>query len=228
MGAWTRRQGKARWGEKTPQHTLCWRTILEGFPDVQVIHLIRDGRDVALSYRAAHFGPKHVYHLAPRWMQYLSAAEEAQAALGEARVPAGALRGSAGAAGGGAAAGVRVSGGAFDPDMLAFHRTAAAYPTDQRNEANLRKPILAGNVQKWRTEMTAREVRLFEAIAGPQLERYGYERARRDARISTWEALSCRYIEHPPRRAIAILNNHQGHRLALQDLRFRLRVRFGL
>ena len=228
MSAWTRRQGKARWGEKTPQHTLWWRTILEGFPDVQVIHLIRDGRDVALSYRAAHFGPKHVYHLASRWIQYLSAAEEAQAALGESRFlpvryedllerPEEELR--------------RVCaflGESFDPEMLAFHRTAAAYPTDQRNEANLRKPILADNVQKWRTGMTAREVRLFEAIAGPELERYGYVRTLRDARISTWEALSCRYLEHPPRRAIAILNNHQGHRLALQDLRFRLRVRFGL
>ena len=228
ISAWAQKQGKARWGEKTPQHTLWWRTILDGFPDVQVIHLIRDGRDVALSYRAAHFGPKHVYHLAPRWIQYLAAAEAAQAALGETGFlavryedllerPEAELR--------------RVCaflGESFDPDLLAFHRTAAAYPTDERNEANLRKPILAGNVQKWRTEMTAREVRLFEALAGPQLERYGYVRSLRDARISTWEALSCRYLEHPPRRAMAMLNNSQGRRLALQDLRFRLRMRFGL
>src|SRR5688572_3092406 len=77
MRAWATAQGKPRWGEKTPQHTLCWRTILPAFSGARVIHLIRDGRDVALSYKKAFFGPKHVYPLARRWEQYLTAAEEA-------------------------------------------------------------------------------------------------------------------------------------------------------
>jgi hypothetical protein len=223
MGAWTLRQGKSRWGEKTPHHTLWWRTILAGFPDLQVIHLIRDGRDVALSYKATPFGPKHVYHLARQWVQYLSAAEEAQAVLGKPAFlpvryedlvaePERELR--------------RICaflGEEFTPAMLKFYRREDAnYPTDRRNVANLRRPVLAGNTEKWRDGMTVRELRIFEAIAGRHLERYGYPRAMRDARISWWEALSCRYLEHPPRRALAMLNNRQGHRFALESLRLRL------
>ena len=228
MGAWTAGQGKTRWGEKTPQHTLHWRTILEGFPDLQVIHLIRDGRDVALSYRAAHFGPKHVYHLARRWVQYLSAAEAAQPVLGEraflsvryetlVEQPEGELR--------------RICaflGEEFTPEMLTYYTRETAYPTDRRNVENLRRPLLADNVGKWRTGMTARELRIFEAIAGAHLERYGYTRAVRNPHIALWEAISCRYLEHPPLRALAMVNNLQGYRLAFQAMRLRLRIRLGL
>ena len=228
MLAWTRGQGKSRWGEKTPPHTLWWRTILEGFPDLQVIHVIRDGRDVALSQKAAPFGPKHVYLAAQRWVQYLSAAEEAHAVLGDrAFVP------------------VRYEDlvaeperelrrictlleEEFTPAMLTFHGEDIAYPTDQRNLDNLHRPILSDNTEKWRSQMSTRELRIFEAIAGPQLERYGYARALRDPRISAWEALSCRYLEHPPRRALAMLKNRQGHSWAIQRLRLNAKIRMGL
>ena len=36
-------------GEKTPEHALCLPTLLEVFPAMRVIHVIRDGRDVAVS-----------------------------------------------------------------------------------------------------------------------------------------------------------------------------------
>lgn len=228
MRAWTRRQGKSRWGEKTPPHTLCWRTILAGFPDLQVIHLIRDGRDVALSHKAAPFGPKHVYAVAQRWVQYLSAAEEAQAALGERAFlsvryedlvaePERELR--------------RICtflGEGFTPAMLAFHNDAITYPTDRRNFDNLRRPLLSDNTEKWRRRMSARELRIFEAVAGAELERYGYARSLRDPRISVWEAASCRYLEHPPQRALAMLRNRQGYRFTIQRLRLNARIRLGL
>lgn len=227
LRAWTAARGKTRWGEKTPQHTLWWRTILEGFPDLQVIHLIRDGRDVALSYRAAHFGPKHVYPLARRWAEYLEVAAEARAAIGPAgfldlryedllREPERELRRVCG-----------FLGEAFQPAMLDFYRDPVAYPTDAHNEGNLRRPVLSNNAEKWRTGMTGRELRIFEALAGPWLERLGYERARPGARVSRLEALSCRLLEHPPRRAAAMVRNRQGRRLALERLRLELRLRRG-
>lgn len=225
LRAWTAAQGKSRWGEKTPQHTLWWRTIREGFPDLQIIHLVRDGRDVALSYLDAHFGPKHVYHLALRWAKYLSAAEAAAAALGEhglltvryedlLEAPERELR--------------RICaflGEAYHPEMLSFHKGQAAYPTDRRNEDNLRRPVLTENIQKWQSRMSARELRIFEALAGASLERYGYAGAARQPRISAWEAMSCRFLEAPPRRARAMLHNHQGRRLARETLRLYLRFR---
>ena len=221
MRTWASSQGKSHWGEKTPQHTLCWRTIVEGFPKLQVIHLIRDGRDVALSNRAAHFGPKHVYPLARRWLNYLAAAEEARANLGDeiflqvryedlVAEPERELRRIC-----------RFLGEEFAPSMLKFYQ-ARNFHVDQRNARNLGRPVLSENAGKWRGEMTAREVRIFEALAGPALERYGYPRTVSQPRVSTWEALCCRYLEHPPRRISALLKNREGYRLALERLRLHL------
>ena len=44
-------QGVTRWAECTPQHLLHMRTIKKGFPEAKFIHIIRDGRDVALSLK---------------------------------------------------------------------------------------------------------------------------------------------------------------------------------
>jgi len=227
MRAWAQSQGKVRWGEKTPQHTLHWRTISAGFPGLQVIHLIRDGRDVALSYKTAFFGPKHVYSLARRWLEYLSAAEEARASLGDQAFlqvryedlvsdPKQELR--------------RICsflGEEFAPSMLVSYQDKRTYHADQRNARNLRLPVMSHNSGKWRTEMTARDLRIFEALAGASLARYAYPRALSEPHISNWEALSCRYLEHPPRRVSALLKNPQGRRLALQNLRLHICLSVG-
>ena len=219
LGAWASSQGKSRWGEKTPQHTLHWRTILPGFARVQVVHLVRDGRDVALSYRKAFFGPKHVYALAHRWQQYLAAAEQARAFLGEKAflqvhyedllaTPEQELR--------------RICdflGEEYSPVMLAYYQQDKVLKCDQRNATNLRRPVLSDNTGKWRSHMTGRELRIFEALAGDSLERYGYTRGLARARISVWESFSCQYLEHPPRRISAMLRNREARRLALQKLR---------
>jgi hypothetical protein len=224
LRTWAAQLGKSRWGEKTPQHTLCWRTILAGFPQAQVIHLIRDGRDVALSYKKAFFGPKHVYPLARRWELYLASAEAARLVLGESGYlqlryedllanPEQELR--------------RVCeflGEPFDPNMLAYHKTPKTSPSERRNAHNLAQPVMSTNMEKWRTEMTPRDLRLFEAVAGDTLGRYGYACALDHPRVPSWESLSCRYLEHPALRVSAILRNRQGRRLVLQALRLRLCV----
>lgn len=43
------RQGVERWADTTPEHLLYLHRIKETIPDALVIHIIRDGRDVALS-----------------------------------------------------------------------------------------------------------------------------------------------------------------------------------
>ena len=42
-------QGKGRWAEKTPMNVRHFGWVLERFPDVRLIHVIRDGRDVVCS-----------------------------------------------------------------------------------------------------------------------------------------------------------------------------------
>ena len=46
-----KKQGKKRWAEKTPGHISHMERLHKGFPTAKFIHVIRDGRDVALSRR---------------------------------------------------------------------------------------------------------------------------------------------------------------------------------
>jgi len=49
MSEIARQQGVSRWADTTPEHLLYLRRIKETIPEALIIHIIRDGRDVALS-----------------------------------------------------------------------------------------------------------------------------------------------------------------------------------
>lgn len=54
-----RKQGVSRWAEKTPYHVLYITEIKRLIPDALIVHIIRDGRDAALSMSA--FGLDNPY-----------------------------------------------------------------------------------------------------------------------------------------------------------------------
>ena len=68
-----RGEGKTRWGDKTPYYVTHLPKLLEWFPDAQFIHLIRDGRDVALSLfgRQHDFYVYNTYFAAEYWESYV-------------------------------------------------------------------------------------------------------------------------------------------------------------
>jgi hypothetical protein len=49
MEEMARKQGVERWADTTPEHLLHLHRIKQTIPDALIIHIIRDGRDVALS-----------------------------------------------------------------------------------------------------------------------------------------------------------------------------------
>src|SRR5436190_6019686 len=51
------RFGKARWGDKTPYYNGHIDKVEALLPEARFIHMIRDGRDVALSIRGLWFAP---------------------------------------------------------------------------------------------------------------------------------------------------------------------------
>ncbi len=50
-------RGKPRFGDKTPMHVLHLPRLARMFPEARFVHIIRDGRDVALSYLSVAWGP---------------------------------------------------------------------------------------------------------------------------------------------------------------------------
>ena len=57
----------ARWGDKTPGYVKSMREIQTYLPEARFIHLIRDGRDVALSVLKQDWGPQTVEAAAEKW-----------------------------------------------------------------------------------------------------------------------------------------------------------------
>jgi hypothetical protein len=69
---------KPRWGDKTPLYCMDIKTIRNLLPEARFIHLIRDGRDVALSLRRMWFAPgKDIETLAGYWRKCVLTARKA-------------------------------------------------------------------------------------------------------------------------------------------------------
>jgi len=226
LKAWLKKCGKKRWGEKTPWHMYFWREILEGFPDAKFIFIVRDGRDASLSWRQARFGPKHIYHLAKRWKHFLDEFSEFKKVVRKENLfelryedlldkPEKIARDIC-----------DFVGEDYSDKMLSFHETATPYPTDINNDKNLSKPLMRSNKEKWRTKMTPQEQRIFEAIAGNELEQYGYTRVFPNASINPIEKWFITLLLHPVLRINSMARNIKGLKdgLVMKYIYLRLRL----
>jgi Sulfotransferase family len=187
-------QGKPRWGDKTPAYVNHIRLIAGVLPEARFVHLIRDGRDVALSIKGLWFGPDTVEGAAEMWAQRIGTGRE-QARDPDRYLelryedlvadPESQLR--------------RVCSFVelgWDPIMLRHHEQAPARlaelagdlpastgrdEREGRRRLELHGPATAppstDRVARWQTEMNAADIAAFEAVAGELLAELGYELA---------------------------------------------------
>jgi sulfotransferase family protein len=167
---------KPRYGDKTPIHVLHIELLSDRFSEARFVHMIRDGRDVALSYLDARFGPNTLEEAAVYWRRFVRAGQAAGTKLSPSRYlevryedltanPREVL--------------ARVSDFLdlrFDEAMLAYHERRDLVPDGAIHHKNLRMPPTKA-LRDWRAEMSARDVRTFEAVAGDLLDELGYPRA---------------------------------------------------
>ncbi|MGI8728184.1 MAG: sulfotransferase family protein [Solirubrobacterales bacterium] len=194
--AYAERQGKPRWGDKTPAYMLGVRKIGRALPETRFIHLIRDGRDVALSQseRAINEQPPRAEQ-AERWVNRIRKSREQAAELSgpryvEARYedlvrePEKTLR--------------RICEFCdlrWEGEMLRYHERAAERLEEMageleatedggaRQEAGYRvanhapttKPPDPSKLDKWRREMSPDDLAAYEQVAEPMLRELGYE-----------------------------------------------------
>lgn len=72
--------GKPSWVNKTPRLLLCLDLLGKLYPHAKCIHIVRDGRDVAASFRTLSWGPKNIADAARRWKNRLSARKRVDSA----------------------------------------------------------------------------------------------------------------------------------------------------
>ena len=157
--AYAAKRGCARWGDKNP------------------FYVLRDGRDVAVSYQKTKMRPYNVYMTAVRWTRCVTAGQRWGAANPvqyleiryedlidnterELRRVCGFI------------------GEEFSPAMLSYYeknQDLQQIPlSDRAHHQNLAKPLMKNNRAKWCQEMDDSQRYVFEAAAGPLLTQLGY------------------------------------------------------
>lgn len=175
---YARHQGKARYGDKTPTYVLHLGLIAELLPEAVFVHVVRDGRDVALSLLEADWGPRTLEDAALHWKLHVEQGRRQGRALGPGRYREIRYEDLLDDPARGAAVLADFAGLGFDDAMLAYGERAASVLAglpDPHEHQNLRLPPTKG-LRAWRSEMTAGDVASFEALAGDLLDQLGYPR----------------------------------------------------
>lgn len=181
---YARRRGKSRYGDKTPIYVLHLRTLARLFPEARFVHIIRDGRNVALSLLEARLRPEGLEEAALLWRRFVSEGRQAGAELGPGRYrelryedlvedPEAHVRSLC-----------IFLGLPFDDGMLRYYERAEAIVGGTPHHRNIARAPTKG-LRDWRREMSHRDVALFEALAGDLLAELGYERATRRPSLDT-------------------------------------------
>ncbi len=187
------REGKPRWGDKTPNYIKRMRQIQRTIPEARFVHMIRDGRDAALSrFKRLLKEPPPIETVAERWVKKIEGARADGEQLGQylevqyeslVRDTEPELR--------------RVCEFLelpWDPAILRYYERAEdrlaemvrdlpgeegkpMRPADHRREAHLltSKPPDPSRLARWKEEMDPAQNALFEGVAGDLLSELGYE-----------------------------------------------------
>ena len=183
-------QHKPLAGEKTPDNIFVMREIAALLPEAHFIHVLRDPRDTALSWRKTWFAPSQDYDiLGQAWKHHVDTGRQAGAALAhyiETRYEDLVLRPHAELARLCDFLALPYAEAMADPSAQGVARIARIQGRQHvsgrmvtREErtgihANLVNPPMAERVGVWKREMSAAERAAVERGAAPLLEVLGY------------------------------------------------------
>lgn len=176
-----RAHGKPLAGEKSPGYCRHLARLHALLPWAKIIHLIRDGRDVALSIRDWGKGAAklELWKTEPIAVGALWWRRDVMRGCGAGReLPAGVYRevryeDLVGDPPGSMRALADFLGLAYDDAMVEYHRGRVKERAGLSAKAAWLPPTKG--IRDWRSQMNERDRELFEAIAGEQLAMLGYE-----------------------------------------------------
>lgn len=175
--AYAQARGKIYWGDKTPRYVENIPLLSKLWPRARFVHMVRDGRAVALSYADVSFGPTTVARAARLWstrvrqgmlagrslpagryheLHYEALVEEPEA---EIRILC------------------RFLGFRYDASMFDYVERSRGEVLDRARASNPNVTSPIHLTRSWREQMPLPQVEAFEAVAGDVLSDLGYERA---------------------------------------------------
>jgi hypothetical protein len=202
--------------ERTPHHAHVLDVITAVYPDARILHIIRDGRDVARSLLAQDWGPTSLAEAAEEWRSAVAAARREGAAFPGYRE-------------------VRYERLFGEPDETvaelftwlgveagSSHVEAAVAELGVRYNVN---PGDAIALAKWRSEWGEHELAAFEEVGGDLLAELGYQPApvvpstARRSRPPRWSMLRRPALRRPAfRSSLDRLADARAERRAVQRL----------
>jgi hypothetical protein len=176
FAAFAQHRNKKRYGDKTPRYVENIPLLARLWPEAKFVHLVRDGREVALSYADVPFGPTTVAKAAALWKERVGIGMKEGRPLGPHRYaelryerllehPQEEVEGLC-----------RFLELDFDPAMLEYSERSRS---EVLNRAKLYNPHVTKSIMKtrsWDEQMPKNQVEVFEAIAGDTLSELGYPR----------------------------------------------------
>ncbi len=175
--AWARRRSKPLWGDKTPRYVENIPLLAGLWPPARFVHLVRDGRNVALSYADVAFGPKTLAKAAGLWARRVREGMEAGRALEPGRYLQMRYEDLVEAPERHARTLCGFLGLRFDPVVLDYIERGrdAVLPRAAANNPNVTKPLMT-QTRSWERTMPEGQVEVFETLAGDVLSELGYPR----------------------------------------------------
>lgn len=192
--------GKARWGEKTPNHYRHLDEIRAAFPDAQIILTMRDPRALLASILKRDFGLRDPHDQALAWVEYCDLIEKWSRDPGVFIIqyeklvtqPTETLKSVC-----------DFLGEPFDEAIIGKRTLrSSGRPKMEGGNARAASGIDSSSLEKWKSDLTPRQIRIVEHFSGPALDRWGYERSTGGLTLADKAYITVRYGMRPAMNAL--------------------------
>jgi len=167
------KEGKSVWGNKTPPFFRKIDILHSLFPEAKFIHIVRDGRDVFHSMRKMEPLMNNVSVMALDWAYKLYKIETSFRKIHAnnkitvryedlLEKPIETLKSIC-----------SLIGVEYESNMMDFYKSSFANASIRHSEL-IFKPINTSNKEKWKRNLTHREIEIFNLLAGHYLKKYNY------------------------------------------------------
>lgn len=177
--AFARVHGKRCWGDKNTGTLVELDHLNRMFPDCRIIHLVRDGRDCALSHGSKEYvyGYENLLRSATEWRDQVTLCHKMGGMLPSERFLELRYEDLLAAPEQGLRRICTFLGVEYSERMLGYHHQVDKFvPPEKRGLwPLLDQPPVAANAYKWKRTMKAVDRAIFERNAGALLREFGYE-----------------------------------------------------